>query len=93
MRAPRGVVKKFFQSVVPGVIKPLHSMWNQIIGFLYLVIGLFAMRPTWKHFQKLNSGAGDFSDFAAMLCGGLFVVAGLAFGVHGFWKARRIDRS
>lgn len=90
---PVTLLKKFLQSVLPAIIKPLHSLWNQMIGFLYLVIGVVAIRPTWKHYQVMQSGKGEISDFAAMLCGGLFVMAGIGFGIHGFWKARRISRS
>ena len=87
------MVKKFIQSFLPAIIKPLHSLWNQMIGFLFLVIGLVAVRSTWMRYSRWANGQGEFSDFAAFVCGAIFVVLGLGFGIHGFWKARRISRS
>jgi len=92
-RSALSLVKKFLQSVLPAIIKPLHSLWNQMIGFLFLVIGLVSLRPTYLHYQKVSGGGGDISDLAALLCGSVFVLAGFGFGIHGFWKARRISRS
>ena len=45
-----GMVSKFLGHVVPGVIKPLHALWNQVIGFLFLVFALLDRKST-----RLNS--------------------------------------
>ncbi|MBI5281778.1 MAG: hypothetical protein HY858_08870 [Candidatus Solibacter usitatus] len=87
------MLRKFIQSFLPAVIKPLHSLWNQMIGFLFLVIGLVAIRPTWIRYSHWTSDKGEFSDLAAFICGAIFVALGLGFGLHGFWKARRISRT
>lgn len=87
------MVRKFIQAVLPAVIKPLHSLWNQMIGFVYLVIAAIALRPTYVRYRKVSGGEGDISDLAAMICGAVFVLAGVGFGLHGFLRARKISRS
>jgi hypothetical protein len=87
------LVKKFFEIVMPGVIKPLHALWNEIIGFLFLAIAVFMIRPTWKAYQKFQTDANPGEGLVGLVGGGTLIVVGLVFGLHGFWKARRISRS
>ena len=87
------LVKKFFEIVMPGVIKPLHALWNEIIGFLFLAIAVFMIRPTWKAYQKLSSGGDPGEAIVGLIGGASLLLVGLIFGIHGFLKARRISRS
>lgn len=87
------LVKKFFEIVMPGVIKPLHALWNEIIGFLFLAIAVFMIRPTWKAYQKFQTDANPGEGLVGLVGGGTLILVGLIFGLHGFWKARRISRS
>ncbi len=87
------LVKKFFEMVLPGVIKPLHALWNEIIGFLFLAIAVFMIRPTWKAYQKLTAGGDQGEAIVGLIGGAGLLLVGLIFGLHGFWKARRISKS
>ena len=87
------LVKKFFEIVMPGVIKPLHALWNEIIGFLFLAIAVFMIRPTWKAYQKFQTDANPGEVLVGLVGGGTLILVGLIFGLHGFWKARRISKS
>ena len=87
------LVKKFFEIVMPGVIKPLHALWNEIIGFLFLAIAVFMIRPTWKAYQKLQTDADPSEAIVGLIGGAGLLIVGLIFGIHGFWKARRISKS
>ena len=87
------LVKKFFEIVMPGVIKPLHALWNEIIGFLFLAIAVFMIRPTWKAYQKFQTDANPGEGLVGLVGGGTLILVGLIFGLHGFWKARRISKS
>ena len=87
------LVKKFFEIVMPGVIKPLHALWNEIIGFLFLAIAVFMIRPTWKAYQKLQTDADPGAANVGLVGGAGLLLVGLIFGIHGFWKARRISKS
>lgn len=87
------LVKKFFEIVMPGVIRPLHALWNEIIGFLFLAIAVFMIRPTWKAYQKLQTDAEPGEAIVGLVGGAGLLIVGLIFGIHGFWKARRISKS
>ena len=77
---------KFLGHVVPGVVKPLHVLWNQLIGFLFVVFAattlLWAVRDfrdpehSWKLFLEVP-----------------FLVIMTIFGLASFFRARRISRS
>src|SRR5574338_151726 len=41
-KSARGIARKFLANVVPGLVKPVHSLWNEVIGFLFLVLGVIA---------------------------------------------------
>jgi len=75
----------FLRHVVPAVAKPIHALWNQMIGFLFLSFGaIFALRTA--HYMISNDP-------------GRAAVAGVAtaimawFGIGSFLKARKISRS
>jgi hypothetical protein len=77
--------RSFFRHVIPGVVKPIHSLWNQVIGFLFVCMGTIFGFAALRYQNK-----GD---------GFRFVVAGVCslmmlwFGCTSFWRARKISRS
>ncbi len=86
-----GVAKKFLQNVLPGIIKPLHSLWNEMLGFVFLVLGLALIRPVWRSYHEVAKGDG--AHLIKFLLGAFFCATMLCFGLHAFWKARKISRS
>ena len=76
---------KFVKHVLPAAVKPVHSLWHEVLGFLFLV---FAAIASWRVYRK----AGELppGQFAIML---LFIVVMAGYGVSSFRKARRISRS
>jgi hypothetical protein len=77
------VAKKFFEHVIPGVIRPIHIVWNQAIGFVFIVLAVvFGARIV-----RGNEPVG------IQLVGGLFVLLIAWFGISSFWKARKISKS
>jgi hypothetical protein len=76
--------------VVPGVIRPLHVLWNEIIGFFFLAFAVWFGSATIRSIRNLSKPDGSIfwvlvSAFAALLM--------LYFGVTSFLKARKISRS
>jgi thiol:disulfide interchange protein len=84
------LVKKFLAHVVPQVIKPLHSLWNQMIGFLFLAMAAMLIRPAFHSWRTLD---GDFANLMKFLLIVFFFAVLFFFGVQAFWRARRITRS
>jgi uncharacterized membrane protein len=76
---------KFVKHVVPAALKPVHSLWHEILGFVFLV---FAGLATWKVVRR--PGTLAFPQLAILI---VFIVVMLIYGVSSFRKARRISRS
>ncbi len=79
------MIKKFLYHVVPKVIRPLHSLWNQVIGFLFICLALLAV-PSVVRFWR----ATDFPRMGVTLA---FVVLMGCYGIYSFLRARKISRS
>jgi hypothetical protein len=78
--------KRFLGYVIPGVIRPLHILWNQVIGFLFLVLALVPVPSAIRGYGKPGSGP----RLALTIP---FVLVMAWFGISSFWKARKISKS
>jgi hypothetical protein len=77
------VAKKFFEHVIPGVARPIHIVWNQAIGFVFIVLAIvFGFRVV-RGKEPLG----------IQVVAGLFVLLIAWFGISSFWKARKISKS
>ncbi len=77
------LARKFLDHVVPGIIRPIHILWNQVIGFIFIVLAVvFGFR-----LFRGKEPAG------LELAGSLFVLLLAWCGVSSFWKARKISKS
>lgn len=85
-----GLVKKFFEAVVPGVVRPLHALWNEVIGFLFLAFGVLLARPVWRNYKELDD---DPANLVKLLLSAFFMLVMLGFGIQSFLKARKISKS
>jgi threonine/homoserine/homoserine lactone efflux protein len=84
------LISKFLSHVVPGVIRPLHALWNEMIGFLFLV---FAALSGFYVFRAVRSFDGNLEGLARIVFPGLFGLVMVYFGVSSFLRARKISRS
>ena len=82
--------KQLFQHIVPGVIKPLHILWNEVIGFLFLVLALITVPSLVRHYRSFN---GDAESLFRMGLTATFALIMLFFGVSSFRRAKKIGRS
>lgn len=77
--------RSFLRHVIPAVLKPLRTLWNELIGFLFLSMGVvFGLSA----FRSLRAGDG-FRSFVS--CSSAILMAW--FGISSFWRARKISRS
>ena len=81
---------KFLQTVVPAVVKPLHSLWNEVIGFLFIAFAAILIRPMWRGYHEMQTDPAHLIKFILTV---FFFLVMLSFGIHAFWKARKISRS
>ncbi len=81
---------KFAKSVLPGVIKPLHVLWNEMIGFVFLmfaIVGAFNAYRYWRALEESPEALGRLILTASFAS----VMSYFAFG--SFRKARKIDKN
>jgi hypothetical protein len=80
----------FLRHVVPQVIRPLRSLWNEVIGFLFLSL---AFLGAMSGFRKARNFDGSPEVLFQLIVTGLFVIIMSGFGISSFLRARKISRS
>lgn len=98
IRGSRDAVKHgrvFVKHVVPAVIKPARTLWNEVIGFIFAVLAVtFGFRAGNLYMAYASSSPEE--EGTTM---GRFVLAGLStmlmayFAISSFLRARKISRS
>jgi hypothetical protein len=81
--------RQFLHHVLPAVIRPLRVLWNQIIGFTFLV---FAVIGTPRVIEGVRKFDGDANSLFHLLVSSVFVLAMAGFAVQSFWRARRVPK-
>jgi len=78
---------KFVGHVVPNVVRPLHALWHEIIGFLFLVLAFILGGSAFKAIRAHDATLGRIliSVFLPLLLA--------YFGITSFLRARKISRS
>ena len=76
---------KFVQHVIPGVVRPLHVLWNQIIGFFFLALAGLTVPSAIREFR-------DPTGHPRLILTLPFIVIMAGFGISSFWKARKVSR-
>ena len=89
-KAAGGMVYRFMVHVVPGVVRPLRVLWNQMIGFIFLVMAASAAPATVRSARNFT---GDMDSIFRVGLGAVFMAVMLYFGISSLVKARRITRS
>ena len=89
-KAATGIFQRFLGHVVPGVIRPLRVLWNQLIGFVFLVMAISPMPSAVRYVRQFK---GDFESSLRVGFTFIFVAVMLYFGVTSLLRARRITRS
>ncbi|MDP9055218.1 MAG: hypothetical protein M3N93_13110 [Acidobacteriota bacterium] len=76
---------KFVKHVLPAALKPVHSLWHEVLGFIFLVVAAVAAWKVVRH-------SGSMGPVQLALIVPLIVVT-TGYGISSFLKARRISRS
>jgi di/tricarboxylate transporter len=80
----------FIKHVLPAAVKPVHSLWHEIIGFIF---SMFAIIAAFAGYRTYRQFAGDTGDLVRMFMCAIFVIIMAAYGISSFRKARKISRS
>ena len=85
----------FVKHVVPAVIKPARTLWNEVIGFVFMCIGVMFGFKTGRLYLDFAAAAPEGKGAAlvrfALAAGCTLLMAYFAF--TSFLRARRISRS
>ncbi len=87
--------RTFVKHIVPAVVKPARTLWNEVIGFIFMCIGVmfgFKAGRLYLDFEAAtpeNKGAALMRLALATACTLLMAY----FAITSFLKARRIARS
>lgn len=84
------LIQRFLAHVLPGVIRPLHALWNQVIGFLFLVL---AASPIPSIIRNVRTYQTDPESTFRIVLSASFAAIMLYFGLTSLWRARKISRS
>jgi len=84
------LITKFLRHVVPGVIRPLHALWNEVIGFLFIV---FTVVAAFYVVRAVRNFDGEIEGLFRIVLPALFGLVMGYFGVSSFLRARKITRS
>lgn len=76
---------KFAKHVLPAAVKPVHSLWHQILGVVFLSIAASCIWEILRHTKSLGTGR--------IVILGIFILILIPYGISSFLKARRISRS
>jgi len=76
--------------VVPRVVQPLHSLWNEVIGFLFLSLAFLGGISGYRMYRRFDGSA---ETFFRLILAGLFVLIMTVYGISSFRRARKISRS
>jgi uncharacterized membrane protein len=86
---------KFVRHMLPPVIKPMHSLWNEVIGFFFLCFAAIFGFRTYSYYKIYTQAvaADSASHMMRVIVTGFFALVMATFGISSFLKARRISRS
>ena len=76
---------RFVKHVVPAAVKPIHSLWHEVLGFFFLAFAGIGVFKVWRNGQAL--GPGRLSILV------IFIAVMAGYGISSFLKARKISRS
>ena len=76
-----------FKLVFGGLIRSLHQLWLEVTGTFLIGFAIAFGYNAFKEYKKYTASAGNGAALAAMA--GLSLLM-LTFGIHSFWKARKL---
>ena len=85
-----GQARLFIHHVVPAAVRPVHTLWHEIVGFLFVVLAIFIGGAGLRTWTQYSGEPAQFLKITLSIC---FAVVLAGFGISSFRKARKISRS
>jgi hypothetical protein len=83
------------EHVVPAVLKPARTLWNEVIGFLFICLAVIFGSATVSSYLAFAKAAPDaaIGPLLRLVMGSFGTFILLYYGISSFLRARRISRS
>ncbi len=85
-----GLIRTFLASVLPGIMKPLRVLWNEIIAFFFFVMAVVAVPATYRAVRDFN---GELEVLGRIFLTGTFALVMGGYGIYSFFRARKIGKT
>jgi hypothetical protein len=76
-----------FKMIFGGLIRSLHQLWLQVTGTFLLG---FALAFGWHAFKEYRKYTVSPNNLLGLVSALAVAVLTLSFGLHSFWKARKL---
>jgi hypothetical protein len=80
----------FFSHILPAIVRPIRTLWHEIIGFFFLAFAGWAVIRVVPLLREFNGDADSFFKIVLVV---IFVSVMGYYGVTSFLRARKISRS
>ena len=82
--------REFVRHILPQIIKPIRTLWNEMIGFVFVCLAAVPIPRTFRQWREYGeTGDGVFRLALSIV----FITLMAMFGIHSFLRARKIARS
>jgi hypothetical protein len=89
--------RSFLKHVVPAVIKPARTLWNEVIGFLFIcfavMFGFKTVRYAIDWHKATSAPDGGTGELLRLAMAAFCTLLMAYYGVSSFLRARKISRS
>lgn len=82
--------RKFLGHVLPGVMRPMRILWNEVIGFVFISLAFLSLPSMWRIYKNYDGEAESMFRLGITI---MFAVIMFLFGVGSFRRAKKISRS
>ena len=82
--------RRFLGFVIPALVKPAHSLWHEVIGFVFLLMATAFVFSGFRAIRQFDGSPGAILRLV-MLALGICLLGG--YGISSFLRARKISRS
>jgi hypothetical protein len=85
----------FLKHIIPAVIKPLHSLWNEVVGFFFLCFAVFFGVRTYFYYRHYADAPPALvpGEIMRVVVTAFFALVFAGFGISSFRRAHKISRS
>jgi len=87
--------REFVKHIVPAVLKPARTLWNEVIGFFFFCLAVYCGTGIVRAYLKLGGAPPDQATghVFRLVLSALATLLMLYFAVTSFLRDRKISRS